>query len=154
LKQRWLPVGILVGVLFVSNVLARWVVRLFAEHSDKNSTRIGLVAMIAIAVAMAAGAYWWARLHPTPRVIGDLVLAVIGGCVLSLLVGPLLAATTPVRDGVDFFINQIWLYLGIAAGGAVFGLLVVMALGRDYKSQSWKRYADQFRAKPKRVVRR
>jgi len=36
----------------------------------------------------------------------------------------------------------------------VFGLLLVMALGLDHKSQSWKRYAEQMQAKPRRVVRR
>jgi hypothetical protein len=153
-KQRWLPVGVLAGALFVTNVLARWAVKLFTSHSDKNTTRIGLVALITIAVVMAAGAYWWARRHPIPRVIGDLALGALGGCVLSLVVAPFLVGTTPVKDGADFFIGQIWRYLALAAGGTLFGLLVVMTLGQDYKSQSWKRYAERIGAKPKRVVRR
>jgi hypothetical protein len=153
-KQRWLPVGILAGVLFATNVLARWVVKLFAGHDDKFTTRIGLVALITVAVVMAGAAYWWAREHPMPRVAADLAVGALGGCLLSLLVAPFLVGTTPLNDGVDFFIGQIWRYLALAIGGTVFGLLVVMALGRDHRSQSLKRYAERFGAKPKRVVRR
>ncbi|HEV7898152.1 MAG TPA: hypothetical protein VGP31_09950 [Planosporangium sp.] len=154
MRRRWLPVGILGGALFATNVIARWVVRLFAGHDDKFTTRIGVVALVAVAVVMAAAAFWWARQHPTVRVIADLAPGAVAGCLLSVLIGPLLVGTTPFRDGVDFFINQILYFLALAAGGAVFGMLVVMALGQDYKSQSWKRYAEQLRAKPRRVVRR
>jgi hypothetical protein len=153
-KQRWLPVGVLAGALFVTNVLARWAVKLFTAHDDKNTTRIGLVALVTVAVVMAVAAYRWARRHPMPRVIGDLALGALGGCVLSLVVAPFLVGTTPVKDGADFFIGQVWRYLALAAGGTLFGLLVVMALGQDYKSQSWKRYAERARSKPRRVVRR
>jgi hypothetical protein len=153
-KQRWVPVGILAGVLFATNVIARWVVKLVAGHSDTRTTEIGVAAFVVVAVVMAVAAYWWAREYPMPRVIGDLLLGAVGGGVFSLLLAPLLVGTTPLRDGADFFIGQIWRYLAVAIGGAGFGLLVVMALGRDYKSQSWKRYAERLGAKPKRVVRR
>jgi MFS family permease len=153
-KQRWLPVGVIVGVLFVTNVIARWIVRLFAEDNDKRTTEIGLVSLGVVAVVMAVAAYWWARRHPMARVVADLAVAAIAGCLLSVLLGPLLAGTAPLRDGFDFFVGQVWHYLLLAVGGTVFGLLVVMALGLDYKSQSWKRYAEQMKAKPKRVVRR
>ena len=142
------------GVLIVTNVIARWVVRLFAADNDRRTTEIGLVSLGVVAVVMAAAAYWWARGHPMPRVVADLAVAAVAGCLLSVLLGPLLAGTAPLRDGVDFFVGQVWHYLAVAAGGAVFGLLVVMALGLDHKSQSWKRYAEQIKAKPRRVVRR
>ena len=142
------------GVLFVTNVIARWVVRLFAADNDRRTTEIGLVSLAVVAVVMAVAAYWWARRHPMPRVVADLAVAAVAGCLLSVLLGPLLAGTAPLRDGVDFFVAQVWHYLAVAAGGAVFGLLVVMALGLDHKSQSWNRYADQMKAKPRRVVRR
>jgi hypothetical protein len=145
---------VIAGVLFVTNVIARWVVRLFTADNDKRTTEIGLVSLGVVAVVMAVAAYWWARRHPMPRVVADLAVAAIAGCLLSVLLGPPLAGSAPFRDGIDFFVGQVWHYLAVAAGGAVFGLLVVMALGLDYKSQSWKRYAEQMKAKPRRVVRR
>jgi hypothetical protein len=152
-KERWLPVGILGGALFATNVIARWVVKLTGSD-DRFTTRIGVVALITVAVVMAGAAFWWARRYPMSRVIGNLGPAALAACLLSVLVGPLLVGTTPFKDGVDFFINQILYFLALTVGGAVFGVLVVMALGQDYKSQSWKRYAEQLRSKPRRVVRR
>jgi hypothetical protein len=149
-----LPVGVLTGALFATNVIARWVVRLFGATDEGFTTRIGLVALITVAVVMAVAAFWWARPHPLPRVVRDLALGAVAGCLLSVLIGPLLVGTTPLRDGVDFFINQILYYLATAVAGATFGMLLVTALGRDYKSRSWKRYSDQLRAKPRRAVRR
>lgn len=154
MTQRWLPAGILAGALFVTNVIARWAARLFAGHDDRFTTRIGIGALVVVAAVMAVAAFWWARPHPVSRVVRDLALGALAGCALSVLVGPLLAGTTPMRDGVDFFINQIVFFLAVAIAGAVFGFLVVTALGQDYKSQSWKRYAEQIRAKPRRPVRR
>jgi hypothetical protein len=153
-KKRWLPVGVLAGALFAANVIARWVVKLFAKGNDAGTTRIGVLAMVTIAVVMAVAAFRWARLHPMPRAVADLAVGALAGCVLTVLLAPLLVGVTPFHDGVDFFINQIWYFLGLAIGGALFGLLIVMAVGQDYKSQAWKRYADQLRAKPKRAVRR
>jgi hypothetical protein len=153
-RQRWLPVGILCGVLFATNVLARWAVKLFAGNDDKDTTRIGVVSLVLVAVIMAVAAYLWGRRYPAPRVAGDLALAALLGGLTSVLLGPLLAGTDPLRDGVDFFVTQLWYFGLLAIGGAVFGTLVVMALGQDYKSQSWKRYAEQARARPRRTVRR
>jgi hypothetical protein len=36
----------------------------------------------------------------------------------------------------------------------VLGLLILTALGRDYKSEALKHYAELNQAKPRRVVRR
>jgi hypothetical protein len=149
-----LPVGILVGALFVTNVVARWVVRLFGANDDGFATRIGFVALITVGVVMAVAAFWWARPHPLRRVVADLALGAIGGCLLSVLISPLLVGTTPLRDGVDFFINQILYYLATAIAGATFGMLVVIALGKDHKSRSWQRYSEQLKARPRRAVRR
>jgi MFS family permease len=149
-----LPVGVLAGALFATNVIARWVVLLFAGHDDKFTTRIGVAALVTVAAVTAVAAFWWARPHPMSRVARHIALGTAAGCLLSVLLSPLLVGTTPFQDGVDFFINQIVYFLAVAVGGAVFGVLVVMALGQDYKSQSWKRYTEQLRAKPRRVVRR
>ena len=154
MKERWLPVGILAGGLFAINIVARLVVWLTAENSARSQTRIGVIAMLAVAVAMVGAAYWWARRHQIPRVAADLVVAMAASCLLAVLVGPFAAGSRPLREGGGFFFAQIWQYLVIAAGGMLFGLLLVMMLGQDWKSQQWKRYTEQVRAKPRRVVRR
>jgi hypothetical protein len=153
-KERWLPVGLLAVGLFATNVIARVIVRLTAAKSATNQTRIGLIAMLAVAVVMIGAAYWWARRHPMPRVLADLAVAIGVACLLSVLIGPFAGGSRPFKEGSAFFIGEVWHYLAIAAGGAVFGLLVVMALGQDRKSQAWKRYAETAKAKPRRVVRR
>jgi hypothetical protein len=153
-KERWLPVGLLAAGLFATNLIARVIVRLTASKSATNQTRIGLIAMIAVAVVMIGAAYWWARRHPMPRVFADLATAIGVACVLSVLIGPFAGGSRPFKEGSAFFVAEVWHYLAIAAGGAVFGLLVVMALGQDWKSQAWKRYTENVKAKPRRVVRR
>ncbi len=154
MRERWVPVGLLAAGLFATNLIARVIVRLTAADNEPNQTRIGLVAMIAVAVVMIGAAYWWARRHTMPRVLADLAVAIGVACLLSVLIGPFAGGSRPFKEGSAFFIAEIWHYLAIAAGGAVFGLLVVMALGQDRKSQAWKRYAENARAKPRRVVRR
>jgi hypothetical protein len=153
-KERWLPVGILAGALFVTNVIARIVVRLMAAKSATDQTRIGLVAVTAVAVVMIGAAYWWARRYPMSRVLGDLAVAIVVACGLSVLIGPYVAGSAPFKEGGAFFVGTVWRYLAIAAGGALLGLLFVMAAGQDWKSQGWKRYTEAARAKPRRAVRR
>ena len=107
-----------------------------------------------IAAVMIGAAYWWARKHPMSRVLADLAIAIAVACLLSVLIGPFAAGSRPLKEGHSFFIAQIWQYLAIAAGGAVFGLLIVMTFGQDWKSQAYKRYTETVRAKPRKVVRR
>jgi hypothetical protein len=153
-RQRWLPVGLLAGGLFATNLVARVIVRLTASKNEHSQTRIGLIAMIAVATVMIGAAYWWARKYPMPRVLADLALAIAVACLLSVLIGPFAAGSRPLKEGQAFFIGQIWQYLAIAAGGGVFGLLIVMAFGQDWKSQAYKRYTETVKARPRRVVRR
>jgi hypothetical protein len=153
-KERWLPVAALAGGLFVTNAVARLIVRFTASKSAAHQTWIGLIAVLAVAVVMIGVAFWWARRHPMPRVGADLSVAVLVACVLSVLVGPYLGGSAPFKEGFGFLFSEVWHYLAISAGGAVFGLLMVMAFGLDYRSQSWKRYAETVRAKPRRAVRR
>jgi hypothetical protein len=149
-----MPVGVLAGLLFAVNAIARVVVKLVAADSDRNQIGVGLVALSAVGVVMVGAAYWWARRHPMPRVLADLAVAVGVACLLSVLVGPLLVGSRPLAEGAGLFLREIWTYVAFAGGGALFGLLVVMALGQDWKSQAWKRYAEQARSRPRRAVRR
>jgi hypothetical protein len=154
LKQRWTPVGVLAGILFATNLIARLVVRLAFPHSAESQTRVGLVAISLVAVVMAGAAYRWGRRYPMPRVLGELAAAAGTAGILSVLVGPYVAGSAPFKEGADFFVGQIVQYALFAFGGAFLGLLVVMALGQDWKAQSWRRYEESVRARPRRVVRR
>ncbi len=154
MKERWLPVGVLAGVLFAVNVVARFIAWLAASHSESKQTTIGLIAAGAIGAVMIVAGYLWARRVPTPRVVGELSLAILAGCLFSVIVGPFAGGSAPFKEGGTFFYSEVWHYLALAAGGAVFGVLVAMTLGQDLKSQSWKRYAETQRSRPRRVVRR
>jgi hypothetical protein len=152
MRERWLPVGVLAGVLFGVNVAARFIVWLVARSNASKQTAIGLVAAGAIGVVMIGAGYLWARRVDTPRVVGELSAAILAGCVFSVIIGPFAGGSAPFKEGGTFFYSEIWHYLALAAGGAIFGVLVAMTLGHDRKSQSWKRYAEAQKARPRRVV--
>ncbi len=154
MNERWKPVGILAGALFAVNLLARLVVRFAAGSDDGKQVTIGLWALIAVGVVLIPVAFWWARRWPLPRVIGDIAIAVLVACVLAVLVGPFVSGTTPFSDGVGLVFRQFFYYVAVSAGGTLIGILAVMTVGQDYKSQALKRYAERVNAKPRKVVRR
>jgi uncharacterized protein YacL len=152
--RRWIPVGVLAGALFILNILARLVVRLAAGKDADKQAWIGAIAFVVVGVVMAGAAYWWARTHPMPRVVVDLLVAAVVGCLLGALIGPFVSSGHAFAGGFGAFLQRLFLYLAVAGGGALFGVLMVTALGQDYKSQAWKRYAESIRSRPRRVVRR
>jgi hypothetical protein len=154
MKERWLPVGILAGVLFAVNVLGRVAVKLWAHDNDKREINIGLLALVAIGLIVFAAAVRWVQRYPMPRVWGDFVFAVGAACLASVLIGPFVVGSKPFAEGAGLFFRQIWWYLGVAIVGGGLGTLLMMTLGRDWKSRAWKRYADQSRSRPRRTVRR
>jgi len=154
MRERWLPVGVLAGVLFAVNVVGRVVAKFWGDGKDDREINVGLVALVVIGVVMIAAAVRWVRRYPTPRVWGDFAIAVGIACLASVLIGPLVVGDRPFAEGAGIFFRQIWWYLGVTLAGALFGSLIVMTLGQDWKSQAWKRYAEQARARPRRVVRR
>jgi hypothetical protein len=154
MKQRWLPVCALAGAIFVVNVIARLVVRLAAGSDDEKQVIIGLWALIAIGVVLIPVAFWWARRWPLPRVVGDILVAVVVACVLAVLIGPFVSGVAPFSQGVGLVFRQFFYFVAMSAGGVLLGLLAVMTVGQDYKSQAWKRYAERVQAKPRKVVKR
>jgi hypothetical protein len=156
MKERWLPVGILAGVLFLVNAVARFVVWLAASGNENKQTTIGLVAAVAavaIGVVMIVAGFFWATRVPTPRVVGELSLAILAGCLFSVLIGPFAGGSAPFREGGTFFYSEVWHYLALAGGGAALGALIATTFGRDVKSQAWKRYSDRQRSRTSRAVR-
>jgi hypothetical protein len=154
MRDRWQPVGILAGVLFAINAVIRFIVWQVAPKSDSKQIALGLFGLGAIGLVMAVAAWIWARKYPMSRVTPDLAVAVVVGCALTVLVGPFAGGSAPFREGAGLFFAEIWHILAFAGGGAILGLLVLIMLGLDYRSQALKRYAETKMAKPRRVVRR
>jgi hypothetical protein len=157
MRDRWQPVGILAGVLFLINVVARFIVWQFlskASDNDSKQITVGLIGLGLIAVVMAWAGYRWSIRYPMARVSGDLGAAIAVACLLTVLVGPFAGGSVPFKEGAGFFFGEIWQYLAFAGGGAILGILVAVMLGRDYRSQALKRYTQVSAAKPRRVVRR
>jgi hypothetical protein len=154
MKDRWLPVAVVAGVLFAVNAIARWIVWLVASKSDTKQIVIGLVVFGVVGIVMIWTGVRWGRRYPMSRVVPDLFVIVVASCLLSVVVGPLAGGSLPFREGIGLFLGEIWRYVIYAIGGAVLGLLVLTMLGLDYRSQALKRYAELKQAKPRRVVRR
>jgi hypothetical protein len=154
MRQRWLRIGILAGVLFAINVVGRLVTRLGSVDDPDTQDLVTLVAYGAVALATAVAAGWWGRLRPLGVVVADLAGGAVAAGVLILLVGPFLSGTSPAAVGVGDSFNVAWQFAGFAGGGGLVGLLLLIMVGRDYKSQSLKRFAESKLTKPRRPVRR
>lgn len=154
MRGRWLPVGVLAGVLFAVNVIARLVVRLGFGGDAEVQDRVSLGMFAAIGLILAVVAFVWGRRHPVGRWGADVAAGVLAGMTLTIFIGPFISGSHPFANGAGEFFSQIWLYAGFAGTGTLVGFLVLTALGLDHRSQSLKRYAEIKRAKPRRVVRR
>lgn len=154
MRERWLPVGLLAAGLFVINVVGRVAAKVWGDGDDDREIRVGLIALAVIGVVVFVAAIRWVRRYPMPRVWADLLFAAGAACLLSVLVGPLLVGEQPFAEGAGLFFRQIWFYAGMTIAAGFLGALIVMTMGKDWKSQAWKRYADRVGQKPRKVVRR
>jgi hypothetical protein len=154
MRQRWLRIGTLAGALFLVNLIGRLVVRLGSIEDGDTRDLVTLLAFGVVAVVMAVAAIWWGRLRPTGEVVADLAASALAAGVVILLVGPFVSGTTPAAVGAGDSVTAAWQFAGFAAGGALVGLLFLIMVGRDHKSQSLKRFAEAKLAKPRRPVRR
>jgi tryptophan-rich sensory protein len=154
MRDRWRPVFLLAGVLFAINAVVRFIVWQLGTKSDTKQIMLGLFGLGAVTLIMAVAGWRWGRRYPMSRVTPDLSVVVAVGCLLTVLIGPFAGGSAPFREGAGFFFGEIWQYLAFAGGGAIVGLLILIALGLDYRSQALKRYAETKMAKPRRVVRR
>jgi MFS family permease len=152
--RKWREVGVLAGVLFVLNAVSRLIAWIFAGDNDKSQTRIGLIYAVAVALVMVYAGYRWARLKLMPRVVGELSAAVLLGLIFSLILGPFAGGSAPFVSSGDLLWSEAWHYLLLAGIGATLGVLIAIMLGRDPRSQAYKRYAEANKGKPRRVARR
>ncbi|MFF0469912.1 hypothetical protein ACFYPX_21050 [Micromonospora zamorensis] len=154
MDRRWRDVGVLVAALFAVNVVARLIIRFGFEGDYTAADRVSLAMFAVIGLTLAVVAFRWARRRPLAGWGADMALVVLVAMSLTVLVGPLLVGHNPFAGGAATFFAQIWLYLLAAGAGVLVGYLLLTALGRDYRSQQLKRYAEVKAAKPRRVVRR
>ncbi|WP_330438929.1 hypothetical protein OHB44_29645 [Micromonospora sp. NBC_00821] len=154
MDKRWRDIGVLAAALFAVNVVARLIIRFGFEGDDIAADRVSLAMFVVIGLILAVVAFRWGRRRPLAGWAADLALVVPVAMLLTVLVGPLLVGHNPFDGGAATFFAQIWLYLLATGAGLLIGYLVLTALGRDYRSQQLKRYAEVKAAKPRRVVRR
>jgi hypothetical protein len=154
MKQRWVPVAALAGVLFAVNVVTRLVVRIWFNGNDNAESNASLVMFAVIGVVVAGVTFVRAKAVPPSVWLPDLGLAVIGGMLLTILIGPFVSGDTPFEGGAGAFFSQIGLYGGFSIGGALLGFWIATALGLDYRSKSLQAFAKAKLSKPRRVVRR
>ncbi len=149
MTTRWMPVGVLTLALFVINVIARLIVRFTIADPD-DQFLVGLYAIIAMVLVSIVAGFWWTRRYPTVRVIGEVGLALLVGCLLAVLVGPLTAGDSPFASGAGLFFRQLGLAVVLTAAGGLVGMLVVMMFGWDTKSRAFQRAADYYKKRPAR----
>jgi hypothetical protein len=155
MRQRWVRIAILAGVLFAVNVVTRLVVRLGSSGDATAQSRASIVMFAVIGVILGVVAFVRAQRVPPSSWLPDLVAAALGGLLLTILLGPFVSGSTPFSGGAGEFFSQVWLYGGFAIAGALVGYWTVTALGRDYRSKSLRAFAAAKLAKPRRrVVRR
>ncbi|MEH1168051.1 hypothetical protein V6V47_21970 [Micromonospora sp. CPCC 205539] len=154
MDKRWRDIGVIAGVLFAVNVVARLTTRFGFDGDDAAADRVSLVMFVVIGLILASVAVRWGRSRPLAAWAADVAAVVLVAVVLTVLVGPLLVGNSPFSGGAGTFFAQIWLYLLAAGIGVLIGYLVLTALGLDHRSQQLKRYAEVKASKPRRVVRR
>jgi len=154
MRGRWLPVGVLAGVLFAVNVIARLVTRLGFDGDQEAADRVSLVMFAVLAVILAGVAFVQGRRRPVAAWGADAAVAVLAAMVLTIFVGPFISGDQPFTNGPSEFFAQIGFYVVATGVGALLGHLVLTALGRDHRSLALKRYAESRQSRPRRVVRR
>jgi MFS family permease len=152
-RRRWLWIGVVGAILFALNVVGRLWIRAGSVEDEAQQDLIGLYAFIAIGLAMAVAAVLWGRRRPGGEVVADLAGAGVLGMVLSVVVGAFVSGGTPNDAGITHTMAQIGLFTAFAGGGALLGMLLLIMLGKDYRSTSLARFVEERSSKRHRVVR-
>lgn len=162
---RYKPIAIVAGVIFLANIIVRILGLTVYRKSDNGQINSGLVFLAVLAVIMVVAAYWWSVRYPSSRALPELGLVLLSATIACVLIGPVFSgalsrlhhpkvSANPFDGGAGLFFSEIWHLLGIGIGGAIIGLLVAMAIGRDYRAQQLKEFTKTVGSKPHRVVRR
>lgn len=154
MRERWLRIGILAGVVFAIAVAGRLVIRIGSIEDVDTQSNLTWATFGAIGLVLAVLAIRWGRIRPMGVVVADLAGGAVAGLALNLFAGPFVSGTTPGEVGAGDTFEAAWQFAGFAGGGVLIGLLLLIMVGKDYKSQSLKRFAEAKLTKPHRPVRR
>jgi hypothetical protein len=157
MRKRWLRIGVLAAALFAINLAARLVGRLgygdgTAEHLAALD-RLAWAGWGAVVLTLAVTAGWWIRLRPQGEVGMELAGAIFAAALLSVVAGAYVSEPPRFPDGLGGVIIELSVYLLVGGLGALVGTLLLIAAGRDFKSQALRRYAESKRTRPGRAVR-
>jgi hypothetical protein len=158
MRQRVLRIGVLVAALFLINVIARLVARLAfgdatAEHLAAQE-RLAWLGWASVALVMAVAAWWWGRQRTPGEVATDLTIGAAAAGLLYVTAGPFISGPPWFEEGLGGSIISLTIYLSVAGVGALLGMLLLIALGRDYTSRALRDYAQARSTRPRRAVRR
>lgn len=154
MRDRWVRIGALAAGLFAINLVVRAVAKFGFGDDTEMQDRISLVFFAVVALVLAVYAFRWGRDRSLGVWLADVVGAIAIACLATVLLGPAVFGGNPVGGGAGEFFAQIWLYAGFSAGGVIVGYLVLVVLGKDYRSRQLAAYSQAKLSKPRRVVRR
>lgn len=153
MSKRWLRVGLLVLGIFAVNVIARLITQFgdITEQSTQDLIAYGGLGVVAATLIVAGG--WWAVRYPFVRLFFDVGAAVLAFTLLSVLIGPLLVGDSPFASGPASIVGQFLVLMGVGLGAGLLGFAVIVAFGKDWKSQGLRRYEESYHRRPNRAVR-
>jgi hypothetical protein len=152
IKTQWGRIVVLAAALFAVNLLGRLAAR--TVDGDEQQTIAGWITLGVLAAIFAVLAILWGRTRPIGPICFELGMAAVIGCLLSVLVGPLVFGLDPFANGAGDFFAQIFWYAGLAAVGTGLGLVIIIALGVDYRAKQLRRYAQYVERTSKTTARR
>ncbi len=160
-QNRWVRVAAITLGFFLINGLARFIsflakpgdgdIPTFETPQSSTDMVIVVVGAFAVVALLAVAAAFWAVRYPLGRVVADLGAATFAGTVLAMFVGPFLGGNTPFDDGLELFVLQFLMFLGLGALGVFLGFVTMVVLGKDWKTRGLSAYAERYGKRPHRV---
>src|SRR3981189_427415 len=95
--------GLLALGIFAINAIARFITWKFKIAEESQQLTIGFIAVAMVAVALAIAAGWWAIRYPFSRLFADLGATVGIGALVSPLIGPFAGGSKPFPEGLGSF---------------------------------------------------
>jgi uncharacterized integral membrane protein len=151
MSERSKPVVVVAAWLFVVYTLG-WFANWIARHHDTGQEVIGIVEMTVLGLIAAVAMFRWAQRWPLGDAAARLLLAVLVGCVVSVVVSPFAGGSYPFKAGAGDFFLKVWIFLGASLVGMLLGYIVAVAAGRDYRTRALRRLEESRRsvgAKPR-----